>query len=237
MTRCVVTLLLAAAPALADRAADLAVAQAIRQFNLILIGRSNASIESVRDRIVANIGDCSPRYAKSIRRQLDRAFNYKVKHDDHFYKCTAEALAGCGAPGIKMLYKRYKGSKKRDQLRISIAEALGGCGSEEALTPLLKIIHDPLPEVAAAAVRGCAAYAKVKPDTRKQAMRELIDRYKSVTDDAAGKEPDSREMHMFKKVKPAMDSTLKLYSGGEELDSALAWDAWLRDNITKPWPE
>jgi HEAT repeat protein len=237
MTRRTVVLLLVASAAVADRGADLAVANAIREFNFILIGRSSGSIESVRDRIIANIGDCSPRYAKSIRRQLDRAFTYKVKHDDHFYKCTAEALAGCGEPGIKMLYKRYKSSKKRGQLRISIAEALGGCGNEEALTPLLKVIHDPMPEVAAAAVTGCGPYAKVKPDTRKKAMRELIDRYKKVTDDAAGKPADSREMHMYAKVKSAMDATLKLFSGGEELDSALAWDAWLRDNVTKPWPK
>ena len=32
-----------------------------------------------------------------------------------------------------------------------------------------------------------------------------------------------------------MNETLKAFSGGESLDSAEAWDAWLRENITKPW--
>ena len=97
--------------------------------------------------------------------------------------------------------------------------------------------HDKLPEVAAAAVRGCGNYPKVKVDKRKKAMRALIDRYAKVTDEAAGKQPDSVEMHMYKQVKPEMDKALKAFSGGEALDSAQAWDAWLRDNMTKPWPE
>jgi len=222
----------------ADRAAETAVAGAIRTYSFILVGRADASqVESVRDTIAANIGGCGPRVAASIRRQLDRGFDPKYKQDTAFHKVTAEALASCGEQGVNMLWKRFKGSSKRDDLRIVIAEALGGYGDPSALDALLKMMHDGLPEAVAAAVASCTRYAKVKPERRKEAMRQLVDRYRQITDDAAGKEQDAREMHMYRKVKPAMDATLEAFSGGERLDSAQAWDAWLRENVTRPWPE
>lgn len=233
----VVPLLLLAAPALARNEADMAVAQAIREFNSILSGRQTTGIESVRDTIVANLKNCSPKVAKSIRFQLDRGYKSKYKASDDFCKCISQMLAAGGKEGIAKLFHRYKASSKRHKLRVGIAEALGECGDEQALSTLLKIIHDKTPEVATAAVKSCASYAKVKADKRKNAMRKLIDRYMKVSDDAAGKKPESREMHMYKQMDPAMRETLKAFSGGESLDSALAWDAWWREKSKQPWKD
>ncbi|MHC4340261.1 MAG: HEAT repeat domain-containing protein, partial [Planctomycetota bacterium] len=115
--------------------------------------------------------------------------------------------------------------------------ALSGCGDDEALETLLKMIHDKDPDVAAVAVKGCGSFPKVKVERRKKALRQLIDRYKKVTDEAAGKDSESPQLKMYKKVKPAIDATLQAMSGGERLDSALAWDAWLRERMKQPWPE
>ncbi len=174
----------------------------------------------------------------------DKSFPmYKVaiqrtyKKDDEFLKYVSQMLAGGGKQGIAKLYGRYKASTKRDGVRVGIAEALGECGDPRALSTLLKLIHDKAPKVAAAAATGCGQYAKVKPKTRKAAMRKLIDRYMQVSDRAAGKKPESIPMRMYKAMDAAMKKTLRAFSGGENLDSALAWDAWYRDNATKPWPE
>jgi len=224
--------------AAADRDADLACAQAIREFNQLLIGGDGGgSIESVRDRICANLKNASPKVAKSIRFQIDRAFDPKYGKEGDFLRCMCQMLAAGGDDGINKLYKRYKSSAKRESLRRYAAETLGECGDPDALDPLLKMIHDGDPGVAAAAVKGCAAYPKVKVPVRKAAMRTLIDRYRQVTDGAAGKAADAVETKLYEAVKPAMDETLKAFSGGESLDSATSWDSWLRENMTKPWPE
>ena len=107
----------------------------------------------------------------------------------------------------------------------------------DSFAQLLKLIHDKAPSVAAAAVTSCAAYAKVPMKQRKASVRTLIDRYMKVSDAAAGKKKESIEMRMYKAMDVAMKATLKTMSGGESLDSALAWDAWWRDNATKKWPE
>lgn len=237
MRRLAVLLLLAAAAA-ADRNAHLEVALAARDYRLLLAGlETNASIDSVRSRIVANIADCPAKTAQSLRRLLNEGFEEKYGKDPHFHACTAEMLAKSGKAGIVMIEKRFRGSPKRDDLRRILAEALGGCGDEDALGALLKMVHDKTPEVAAAAARACGAYAKVNPEKRKAAMRALVDRFGKVTDEAAGKAEETREMRLYQQMKEPMNATLKAFSGGEELDSAAAWDAWLRENATKPWPE
>ncbi len=235
--RTLTVLLFAAMAVHADRDADLACAYAIRDFNLLLTGNGGGSIESVRDRICANLKNASPKVAKSIRFQIDRAFDPKYGKEGDFLRCMCQMLAAGGDDGINKLYKRTKSSSKRESLRRFAAETLGECGDAEALDPLLKMIHDPEPSVAAAAAKGCGAYPKVKPDKRKAAMRTLIDRYRQVTDGAAGKAADAVETRLYEAIKPAMDESLKALSGGEALDSATSWDSWLRENITKPWPE
>ncbi len=56
-------------------------------------------------------------------------------------------------------------------------------------------------------------------------------------DATLGKKKDSVEIKMYQALRPAMNETLKRFSGGEELDSAEAWKAWLAENVTKKWPE
>ncbi|NJN14609.1 MAG: hypothetical protein HC813_03030 [Planctomycetes bacterium] len=233
--RGVIVCLLAAA-AFADRSHDLACAQGIREFNQLLIG-SGGSIEGVRNAICANLKEASPKVAKSIRFQLDRGFDPKYGKEGDFLRCICQMLAAGGEEGINKLYKRYKSSGKREELRRYCAEALGECADEEALDPLLKMIHDDAPPVAAAAVKGSGAYAKTRQEKRKAAMRTLIDHYRKVTDGAAGKEAESKEMKLYLAVKPAMDEALGAFSGGEVLDSATAWDSWLRENMTKSWAD
>jgi hypothetical protein len=231
-------LLLLAATAAADRDAELAVAYAIKDYRWMLGGRpTEATIESVRDRVVAHIRDCDPKTQASVRRVLNEGFEEKYGKDADFHRCVADMLAKSGGPGIAMVEKRFRGSPKRDELRRVLAEALGACGDAKALDALLRMTNDRTPEVAAAAVTGCAAFAKVKPDERKAAMRVLVDRFRKVADEAAGKDEETREARTYRQIKDPMNATLKAFSGGEELDSPQAWDAWLRENATKPWPE
>ncbi|MHC4931049.1 MAG: HEAT repeat domain-containing protein [Planctomycetota bacterium] len=235
--RYVSLLLLAAVAAAADRDADYAVAMAIRDYNFLLTGRGGSDIHSVTGRMIANLPKCSAKYRKSICRQLNNGFKTSYPNSKRFQKQTAQMLAAGGKNGISTLYRRYKSSSKRRDLREDIASALGGCGDDDALETLLKMIHDKDPDVAAAAVAGCGSFPKVKVERRKKALRQLIDRYKTITDDAAGKDAESPQLKMYKKVKPAMNATLQAMSGGEALDSALAWDAWLRERMKKPWTE
>lgn len=238
MRRLGLLLLLASAAAAVDREAELAVVGAMRDYYALLgPGGGSSTIESVRDRIVANIKNCRKKTQASVRRQLNKGFESKYEQDTSFHKCLADMLAASGRAGIAMVEKRFRGSSKRDDLRQVLAESLGECGDPDALAALLNFMHDRTPTVAVAAVRGCAAYAGVDGEERKRTMRKLIDRYKEVTDQAAGKEDGSREMKMYRHMRAALNTTLKAFSRGEELDSALAWDAWYRENATKPWPD
>jgi hypothetical protein len=227
-------LLLLAGVALANP--DAIGAQAIRDFNWTLIGRSDYSIESIRDRLAPVMQKMSPRYAKSIRFQLDRGYKKKYNASPEFLAVVSQILAAGGRPGIAKLWHRYKAEGKRDKVRLGIAEALGGCGDEHALTTLLKIVYDKSPKVAAAAVTGCASYAKVKQDERKNAVKALVKRYTKVYDEAAGKEPGTPQAEMYQALKPAMNATLRAFTG-QELDSAAAWKAWLGENLSRNWDE
>ncbi|MGQ0613511.1 MAG: HEAT repeat domain-containing protein [Planctomycetaceae bacterium] len=227
-----------AAAAVADRGADLAVAGAMREYYAMLgPGAGEGGIESVRDRLVANFAAASPDTQKSVLRQIDRGFEPKYGKSDAFCAVLCEILAGCGRGGINTLRNRVKASSKRPELRTAAAGALGRCGNEEALDLLLQMSFDAEPGVAAAAVTGCAAHAKIKHEKRKAAMRRLVDLYLKATNETSGKAPESRELKLYNALRPAMNETLKAFSGGEELDSAQAWDAWLRENIGKRWEE
>ena len=232
-------LLLALAPAAAaDRSADLALNQAIRQYYSILRSEQVFDIESVRDQIVLHLPNATPKYRKSVLHVLDQGFEKKYgDRGVEFYKCLAQAMAAGGKQGIAKCYRRYKASLRKEERCIAIAEALGECRDPLALSTLVKICSDKRPDVASVAIRMCGNYPKVKVKERKATMRKLIDLYKKITSSAAGKEQDSTPMEMYLKTRPAFDATLKSLSGGEELDSAESWDTWLRENITKEWEE
>ena len=224
--------------AAADRGSELAINSAMREYYGILRGTVGISrMQSIRNRIVNHVKGVKPKTRASVVRQLNKGFDSKAVSGTDFHLQLAEALAGCGKTGIAMLKKRIKASSKRLTLRRLCTEALGSCGNQLALKVLLGVIHDKDADVAAAAVKGCASYAKSKAKTRKESMKKLVARYTKVTADAAGKARDSDQRRLYDALKPAMNETLKAFSGGESLDSAEAWDAWLRENITKPWPD
>jgi len=229
------TLLLLTAAAFADQQDDLVAVGAMRDYYATLRGETRTTIGSVRDRLVPVMKRISPDIAKSVRYQIQRGFEEK-KADLAYCRCLCEILAAGGDAGIAVLYKEFNGWKKNDPLRVAMAESLASCGDEAALDRLLKMAFDKAPEVAAAAVKGCGNYAKVKPDRRKAAVKKLVDLYGKVTDDAAGKAPESPQMKMYLALRPAMNETLKAMTG-EALDSAAAFKAWLQENATKPWPE
>lgn len=229
------TLLLVAAAAFADRSDDLTAANAMRDYYATLRGESHTTIESVRDRLVPVMQRLSPDTGKSVRNQIQRGFEEK-KGDLSYCRCLSEILAAGGGPGIAVLLKEYKSWMKNDPLRAVMAESLGKCGDPEALDPLLQMAFDKAPEVAAAAVKGCGTCPKVKPDKRKATVKKLVDLYGKVTDDAAGKAPETPQMKMYEALRPAMNETLKALTG-EALDSAAAYKAWWQENATKPWPE
>jgi hypothetical protein len=229
------TLFLLAAAAFADDSGDLAASHAMRDYYATLRGESHTTIQSVRDRLVPVMKRLSPDVGKSVRNQIQRGFEVK-KNDLAYQRCLCEILAAGGGTGIAVLTKEYGSWKKNDPLRAVMAESLGACGDEKALDPLLKMAFDKAPEVAAAAVKASASYPKVKPDKRKAAVKTLVDLYGKVTDDAAGKAPETPQMKMYEAVRPAMNETLKAFTG-EGLDSAAAFKAWFQENATKPWPE
>ncbi len=226
-------LLLLTGVAFADREAEMTAVSAMRDYYDTLLGRG--SIESVRDRLVPVMKKISPETAKSVRYQIQRGFE-KKRNDVAYCRCLSDILAAGGDAGMVILFREYKGSTKNDPLRVAMADSLGACGDEGALDHLLKMAFDKSPEVAAAAIKGCGNYPKVKPDKRKAAVKTLIDLYGKVTDDSAGKPPETPQMKMYAAVRPAMDGTLKTMTG-EALDSAAAFKAWFQENATKPWPE
>ena len=230
------TLLLLASAAFADDAADAAARPVIQDYYSTLRGENRVTIESVRDRLVPLMKQFGPETGKSVRYVIQQGFERKYKKSLSYKRCLCEILAAGGDSGIAMLVKEYNSSTKDDPLRVAMAESLAKCGDEKALDPLLKMAFDKAPEVAAAAVRGCGNYAKVKPDKRKAAVKKLVDLYGKVTDDSAGKAPEAPPMKMYTALRPAMDETLKAMTG-EGLDSAAAFKAWLQENATKPWPE
>ncbi len=229
------TLLLLATAAFADDEADRAVVPVIRDYYATLRGERD-DIGSIRDRLVPLMKRLGPETGKSVRYVIQQGFEKKYKKDLSYKRCLCEILAAGGEPGMAMLVKEYKGSLKDHPLRVAMAESLGACGDEDALDPLLKMAFDKAPDVAAAAVRGCGKYPKVKPDKRKAAVKKLVDLYGKVTDDAAGKAPETPQMRMYEALRPAMNETLKAFTG-EGLDSAAAFKAWFHENATKPWPD
>jgi hypothetical protein len=228
-------LLLLAAAAGADDAADAAAPPIIRDYYATLRG-AGPSIESIRDRLVPLMKQFGPETGKSVRYVIQQGFEKKYGKDLSYKRCLCEILAAGGEKGMAMLAKEFRSSRKDDPLRAAMAESLGACGDDAALDHLLDMAFDKAPEVAAAAVRGCGKYPKVKPDKRKTAVKKLIDHYGKITDDAAGKAPETTQMKMYEAVRPAMNETLKAFTG-ESLDSAAAFKAWWHENAAKPWAE
>ena len=114
----------------------------------------------------------------------------------------------------------------------AIAEAFGACKSKRARAMLLKIVHDKKPLVAGAAMNGLLNHVPEDKKAKRNDMRALIDIYAKVTSKAQGKDPDSKEREAYDFLKPKLDKVLNAYSGDEKLDSAAAWDAWLREQAT-----
>jgi len=212
-------------------AAQSAVTAAMRQYYGTIRMQGDGDIKEIRDRLIANLPDVGEKMAKSVRNQLDKAFAAKYKKSSSYHKCLAEVIASNGKRGVNKLYNRYKKLAQSHATRAVIVEALGECGNVYALTPLRKMIHDKEPYVAVAAIDGCAMYATKTKKAKKATMRELIDLYGKVTAKAQGKAKKSKERIRYETLKPAFDKALNAFSDGEKLDSAAAWDAWLREKM------
>ncbi|MHC4952827.1 MAG: hypothetical protein ACYTGZ_02980 [Planctomycetota bacterium] len=230
-------ILLLAVPAVADktreRQAAAAVDSAMREFYGTLRSKGDGNIASIRDKLIANLPYVGEKTAKSVRNQLDRVFAAKYRRSDSYLKCCAEVIASNGKRGINKLQGRYRKLARSHGTRAVIAEALGDCKNIHALKVLRTIIHDKEPHVAVAAIDGCAKYAGKTKEATNSTMRDLINLYAKVTSKAQGKKADSKERIRYAALKPAFDKALNAFSEGEKLDSAEAWDAWLREKMAK----
>ncbi|MCZ6574061.1 MAG: HEAT repeat domain-containing protein [Planctomycetota bacterium] len=231
-------LLLLTAVALADRAADRAVYEGYLEF-VRFIGKRGGSLQAMHDKIVPNFRKAGPRYKTSVLKNLPRAFQdkkYGLTLGDK--AVIADTLAGCGSKGLAKCKQLLKANKRDAQVRLVIAEALGKCNNSRALKILTgSVIQDKDPAVAEAGVLACRSYVGGKQQARKNAMKSLITRYIRVTDAAAGKKSDTDAVKLYKRLQPALNTTLREFSGGTSLDSAKAWEAWLKEHATKPLPE
>ena len=227
-----ILLLCATAIAGEDRASTMAVISAMREYYGLLAQQGNGNIESIRDRLIANVPHVSAKTQKSVRTMIDRGFGSKYKKDAAFHKCLAEVLASQGQKGLNKLFQRYKKTKKSTDTRVGIAEAFGGCKDQKARPLLLKIIHDKQHSVAGAAMTGLINFVPEDKKAKRNDMRALIDIYTKVTATAQGKAKDSKEREAYESLKPILDKALNAYSDDEKLDSAQAWDAWLRAQST-----
>jgi hypothetical protein len=221
-----------------DSEAEAKAVRAMKEFGVMLkdpkarrgtVDGSGGSIDSVRDHMVACLPRCGARLARKIRAQLLLGLKPEAEGDRHFHKCVARMLAAGGARGISMLAREFRKARKQTTLRAVIAEALGESVRLAALPVLRKMLQDREPEVVAAAAGACGRFSNAAPGVRITTMRQLIDRYRKLSTDAAGKDPDSRAMHMYRRAKPAMNRALTALSRGESMNSAEAWEAWLHD--------
>ena len=228
-----IVLLCAVAATAGNPGAQSAVVSAMREYYGLLGSSGNGNIESVRDRLIANVRYVSPKTQKSVRTMIDKGFGGKYKKNAAFHKCLAEILAAQGKYGLNKLFQRYKKMKKSTDTRVGIAEAMGSCKNPYALGLLLKIVHDKQPAVVAAAAQAMTEHIPKSEKTKRSVMRTLIDIYTKSTAKAQGKDRDSKQRKAYETLKPVLDKTLDTYSGGEKLDSAQAWDAWLREQTTK----
>jgi hypothetical protein len=213
--------------------AETEIVAAMRAFYGTIGSQSDGTMPEIRDKLIANLPHVGEKMAKSVRDQLDKAFAAKYKKSDAYHKCLAQVIASNGSRGVNKLYNRYKKLAQSHSTRLVIVEALGECGDVVALTVLRKMIHDNQPDVAAAAINGCAQFATKTKEAKAATMRELIDLYTRVTAKAQGKDKESAERVRYETLKPVLDKALNAYSEGEKLDSAEAWDAWLREFMTR----
>lgn len=229
MRRLGITLLLCSLVTAGDRGNGAALNQAMREFYGARSGHGSGNIESIRDRIIANWRAVKPKTQTSVRRQVDMGFDAKYKKDTEFHKCLAQILAAQETKGLNKLYQRFKKTKRSTATRVVIAEAFGECKNPKARKLLLKILHDKEADVAVAAANGLLSYIPKNDKAKRSDMRELIKVYTKATASAQGKGKDKKERKAYEKIKPAFDKALDKYSGGQKLDSARAWDAWLRE--------
>jgi len=201
----------------------------MREYYPLLRTAGNGNIESIRERLISNLPQASQKTQKSVRVGMVKGFKSKYKKDAAFHKCLAEVLASNGKRGLNQLYKTFKTLKKKPDSQVGIVEAMAACGNYYALSLLLKLIYDKHPEVAEAAVTGCANLVPKEKKSVRETMKLLIAHYTKVTASAQGKKKDSKERKMYDALKPAFNNTLDKYSDGEKLDSASAWQAWWQE--------
>ena len=233
--RTVGLILLVALPAVAgtkEAAARKQVDAAMRQFYGTIRGGGDATMKEVRDELIAALPHIGGKEQRDVRNALDKVFGYtKIKYSKTYLRYVADVIASNGKRGINKLYNRYGKLKRSHDRRAVIVEALGDCGNIHALTVLRKVMHDKETYVAVAAVEGCAKYAGKTKKATNATMRDMINLYKKVTSSAQGKGKATKERIRYDSLKAAFDSALNAFSDGEKLDSAEAWDAWLRESM------
>ncbi len=232
--RALVALLALATAAYAGQPYDRNVEAALAVFRG---GNAGGELEDARDRMVANFRKAGPRYRTAALRGIGAQFNRKLKRSEEYLEVAAETLARCGNAGLRELKQQWSANKSRPTGRRAIVRGWARSENPKALKYILDPgVWDKNRYVSEAAIKGCANFTQVKVGTRKKTLQKLIERYKRVTDAAAGKPAKSKEARAYALLKPALNETLAVLSGGENFDSALAWAEWFKQFSTKKLP-
>jgi hypothetical protein len=216
-----------------EAAARKQVDAAMRDFYGTLRSKSDGNIRDICDRLIAALPHIGGKEQSTVRNSLDRVFDARYKRTPTYLRCVADVIASNGKRGINKLHNRYTKLKRSYETRAVIAAALGDCKNVHALTVLRKMMHDKEPLVAVAAIDGCAKYSGETKKAKYTTMRDMINLYAKVTAKAQGKGIDTKERMRYMSLKPAFDKALNAYSDDAKLDSAQAWDAWLREKMAK----
>jgi hypothetical protein len=188
---------------------------------------------------------------KGDKRQIVKAFADVFKHKRNadgaqVYVRSCVALSKAGADGAKELIKicdnrTFKNEKEWQSFRAQAVEALGICADESPATVefLKDLLRDRFDVVLAAAGKALGNYEKVKLETRKDIVEEIIKKFNSIYNGANSSiDPNDIQQIRFREMLTAIENdwnqALQRLTK-QKFNKADEWQHWWNKNKKDDW--
>ena len=205
-------------------------------------GKEDVQAKGVIDQMLQEFSKCGPKDRVAMVKALDKCFTEKRQEtedgvrDNGLYISAAVALGEMAPESVPVLLKWIgdKSHRKDVELQKKLILLSGRTKHADAREPLINLLLDKDPQIAAAAAEGLGNYAEIEQKLRKSTFEEILKVLTSARNAVDADANDTIARDRYDVMSAPMITSLQRLSG-TEITAPADFQHWWNKNKKEDW--